>query len=72
MCIVSKRRGEGKLKWVLNNKPSKRVSFDKQQMENDKPIMDKTSTDKTGRKWQIGQCLSCDDVGPISPESLEG
>jgi len=32
--------------------------------------MDRTSTDKIGRKWKVGQCLSCDDVGPISPESL--
>lgn len=78
MCILSKKRGEGKRKWILNNKPVKRVSFsneeeDQNEDELNKPIMDKTSTDKTtGRKWQVGQCLSCDDVGPISPASLEG
>ena len=32
----------------------------------------KVDTERNDSQWDIGECISYDNVGPISPESIEG
>ena len=44
----------------------------------DPPLVPETTSPKTleterdDSQWEIGECISYDNVGPISPESMEG
>jgi hypothetical protein len=72
-CILAKRRAEGQNKWTIQ-KEKKKVTFkpDQEEQLETKKSSKSEDEDEPEPKWTAGQCISIDDIGPISPISSEG
>ena len=70
-CVLAKRRADGPNVWtkrrdaVVEGKPGDKTN-DVQIINEPKPMED------GDRTWGIGECITVDNVGPISPESEDG
>ena len=74
-CVLAKRKREGPRKWILNQKEKqKNVTFKNNDTQTIGELLDSDDEvkDKREGKWTTGQCISIDDIGPISPASPEG
>jgi len=69
VCVLAKRNRDSKLIWSRKpppqpppiSTPSPSPAFD-----------NKPPDHREDHQWSIGECISYDNVGPISPESIEG
>ena len=72
MCVLAKRNRDSKLIWSRKtppqpppiSTPAPSPAFDS---KDNKPL-----DHREDHQWSIGECISYDNVGPISPESIEG
>ena len=72
-CVLSKKRKKGADKWMKDHwyKWTKRLHKKQlRYLESQEHIKQQEEADMTG--YAPGECVSCDNVGPINPKSMEG
>ena len=72
-CVLSKKRKEGADKWMKDHSYKWTKRLHKKQLrylESQEQIEQQEEADMTG--YAPGECISCDNVGPINPKSMEG
>ena len=76
VCVLAKRNRDSKLVWSRPPPPQPPPS---PQSPSPAPVPDSKNSspdvktdNRLDTQWAIGECISYDNVGPISPESVEG
>ena len=73
-CVMCKRRSDGTERWMERNKvrTNGMVWMDSSGV-NQRPIKyESKAAQDTARNWNVGECLTVDNLGPISPTSIDG
>lgn len=73
-CVLAKRRADGPNAWIkTRGAAAKGKSGDLLNKANDVQVINEPKPmDDGNRTWGIGECITVDNVGPISPESEDG
>ena len=73
LCVLSKKRKEGAAKWMTTHSP-KWTKHMKQKylrhLDSQAQITKQEEEDMT--RYMPGECISCDNVGPVTPKSVDG
>ena len=73
VCVLAKRNRDSKLIWSRRPPPQPPSSPGSPSQPPFTDSKDSPPTDnRLDSQWAIGECISYDNVGPISPESVEG
>ena len=68
ICVLAKRRKEGTMKWKTLKKNKRRKL--RLSEEDEKKLIQQEIEEMNN--CAVGELISCDDVGPISPASMDG
>ena len=73
-CALGKRRMEGKDHWrqVLRDKTLNKTGDLKDRTNNEEINLSGKTMDDGHRKWEPGELITVDNLGPVNPESQDG
>jgi hypothetical protein len=73
-CIMCKRRKDGTERWIEKNKTrTKDLMWMDNSGINQAEIEHKSKAlPEKDREWNVGECITVDNVGPINPGSIDG
>jgi hypothetical protein len=72
VCVLAKRNKDNKLIWSRKTPPQPPLSPTTTSPTITSTKDSKPTDHREDHQWSIGECISYDNVGPISPESIEG